>query len=76
MELLRPAVLGCCDSLGVWESGSPLVGGMVAICTPRQPARGFPWVEGTRIPQRRRHRVGPTRLGWQDQVRGTLGEEV
>ena len=41
MELLRPAVLWV-----LCQSGSPLVGGMVALRAPRQPARGFPWVGG------------------------------
>lgn len=31
---------------------------MVALCAPKQPARGFPWVEGTRILLRRQHRAG------------------
>ena len=71
MELLRPAVLWV-----LCQSGSPLVGGMVALRAPRQPARGFPWVEGTRILLRRQHPGGPTRLGWRSQVHDTFGGEV
>ena len=41
VELLRPAGGMLC------QSGGPLVGGMVALGAPKQPARGFPEVEST-----------------------------
>src|SRR4051812_13869008 len=47
---------GC--GLVLWQSGDPLVGGLVARCAPKQTVSTFPGVRGTPILRRRQHQGG------------------
>ena len=71
MELLRPAVPGCSDSLGVhW------LGGHGRTLCAQAAGQGLPMGGGHTHTAEETAPGGPTRLGWQDQVRDTLGGEV
>ncbi len=71
MELLRPAV--CWDALTVWESTG--WGHGRTLCA-QAAGQGLPMGGGHTHTAEETAPGGPTRLGWQDQVRDTLGGEV